>query len=209
MGALAVFYFSEYTCWMGARLYIVAGCNGAGKTTASFSLLPEILDCQVFINADEIARELNPENVERVAFEAGRMMLEQINERIRNGETFAFETTLAARSYKETILLAQAMGYHVTLIFFWLSSPEMAIARVKKRVEEGGHHIETEVIRRRYTRGLQNLFSIYLPLANETLIFESTTVDVLQIAYATDEKLIEVFNFEKWEKLKEQSRLKS
>ena len=71
------------------------------------------------------------------------------------------------------------------------------------------HHIETEVIRRRYTRGLQNLFSIYLPLANETLIFDSTTVDVLQIAYATGEKLIEVFNFEKWEKLKEQSRLKS
>ena len=103
---------------MSARLYIVAGCNGAGKTTASFSLLPKILDCEVFINADEIARELNPENVARVAFEAGRMMLEQINERIRNGETFAFETTLAARSYKETILLAQAMGYHVTLIFF-------------------------------------------------------------------------------------------
>ena len=194
---------------MSARLYIVAGCNGAGKTTASFSLLPEILDCEVFINADEIARELNPEHVERVAFEAGRMMLEQINERIRNGETFAFETTLAARSYKETILLAQAMGYHVTLIYFWLDSPEMAITRVKKRVEEGGHHIETEVIRRRYTRGLQNLFSIYLPLVNETLIFESTTIDVLQIAYATGEKLIEVFNFETWEKLKEQSRLKS
>jgi len=208
MGELARLYFSKYTCWMSARLYIVAGCNGAGKTTASFSLLPEILDCEVFINADEIARELNPEHVERVAFEAGRMMLEQINERIRNGETFAFETTLAARSYKETILLAQAIGYHVTLIYFWLSSPEMAITRVKKRVEEGGHHIETEVIRRRYTRGLQNLFSIYLPLANETLIFESTTVDVLQIAYATGENLIEVFNFEKWEKLKEQSRLK-
>jgi predicted ABC-type ATPase len=193
---------------MRARLYIVAGCNGAGKTTASFSLLPEILDCQVFINADEIARALNSDNVERVAFEAGRMMLEQINERIRNGDTFAFETTLAARSYKETILLAQTMGYHVTLIYFWLASPEMAISRVKKRVEEGGHHIETEVIRRRYSRGLQNLFSIYLPLANETLIFDSVAVDVLQIAYAKGEKSIEVFNFEKWEKLKEQSRLR-
>jgi len=193
---------------MRARLYIVAGCNGAGKTTASFSILPEFLDCQVFINADEIARALNPNNVECVAFEAGRMMLEQINERNRNGDTFAFETTLAARSYKETILLAQAMGYHVTLIYFWLASPEMAISRVKKRVEEGGHHIETEVIRRRYSRGLQNLFSIYLPLANETLIFDSVAVDVLQIAYAKGEKSIEVFNFEKWEKLKEQSRLR-
>ena len=203
MGALAVFYFSEYTCWMGARLYIVAGCNGAGKTTASFSLLPEILDCQVFINADEIARELNPENVERVAFEAGRMMLEQINERIRNGETFAFETTLAARSYKETILLAQAMGYHVTLIFFWLSSPEMAIARVKKRVEEGGHHIETEVIRRRYTRGLQNLFSIYLPLATEYLIYNNSNGKPELVVARLINQEIQINNSPLWEKLKQ------
>jgi len=203
MGELARLYFSKYTCWMSARLYIVAGCNGAGKTTASFSLLPEILDCEVFINADEIARELNPENVERVAFEAGRMMLEQINERIRNGETFAFETTLAARSYKETILLAQAMGYHVTLIYFWLSSPEMAITRVKKRVEEGGHHIETEVIRRRYTRGLQNLFSIYLPLVTEYLIYDNSfgkpDLVVAKLVYQE----IQINNSPLWEKLKQ------
>ena len=188
MGALAV-------------LYIGAGCNGAGKTTASFSLLPEILDCQVFINADEIARELNPENVERVAFEAGRMMLEQINERIRNGETFAFETTLAARSYKETILLAQAMGYHVTLIYFWLSSPEMAITRVKKRVEEGGHHIETEVIRRRYTRGLQNLFSIYLPLATEYLIYDNSNGKPELVVARLINQEIQINNSPLWEKL--------
>jgi len=188
---------------MSARLYIVAGCNGAGKTTASFSLLPEILECQVFINADEIARELNPENVERVAFEAGRMMLEQINERIRNSETFAFETTLAARSYKETILLAQAMGYHVTLIFFWLSSPEMAIARVKKRVEEGGHHIETEVIRRRYTRGLQNLFSIYLPLTTEYLIYDNSNGKPELVVARLINQEIQINNSPLWEKLKQ------
>ena len=203
MGELAGFYFSEYTCCMGARLYIVAGCNGAGKTTASFSLLPEILDCEVFINADEIARELNPEHVERVAFEAGRMMLEQINERIRNGETFAFETTLAARSYKETILLAQAMGYHVTLIYFWLSSPEMAITRVKKRVEEGGHHIETEVIRRRYTRGLQNLFSIYLPLTTEYLIYDNSNGKPELVVARLINQEIQINNSPLWEKLKQ------
>ncbi len=188
---------------MSARLYIVAGCNGAGKTTASFSLLPGILDCVVFINADEIARELNPENVECVAFEAGRMMLEQINERIRNGETFAFETTLAARSYKETILLSQAMGYHVTLIFFWLSSPEMAITRVKKRVQEGGHHIETEVIRRRYTRGLQNLFSIYLPLATEYLIYDNSNGKPELVVARLINQEIQINNSPLWEKLKQ------
>jgi predicted ABC-type ATPase len=188
---------------MRARLYIVAGCNGAGKTTASFSLLPEILDCQVFINADEIARALNPDNVERVAFEAGRMMLEQINERIRNGDTFAFETTLSARSYKETILLAQGMGYHVTLIYFWLASPEMAISRVKKRVEEGGHHIETEVIRRRYSRGLQNLFSIYLPLATEYLIYDNSKGKPELVVARLIDKEIQINNSPLWEKLKE------
>jgi predicted ABC-type ATPase len=188
---------------MSARLYIVAGCNGAGKTTASFSLLPEILDCEVFINADEIARELNPENVARVAFEAGRMMLEQINERIRNGETFAFETTLAARSYKETILLAQAMGFLVTLIYFWLDSPEMAITRVKKRVEEGGHHIETEVIRRRYTRGLQNLFSIYLPLATEYLIYDNSNGKPELVVARQINQEIQINNSPLWEKLKQ------
>jgi len=188
---------------MRARLYIVAGCNGAGKTTASLSILPEILDCQVFINADEIARALNPDNVERVAFEAGRMMLEQINERICNGETFAFETTLAARSYKETILLAQAMGYHVTLIYFWLASPEMAISRVKKRVEEGGHHIETEVIRRRYSRGLQNLFSIYLPLATEYLIYDNSKGKPELVVAKLIDREIQTNNPPLWEKLKQ------
>lgn len=188
---------------MRARLYIVAGCNGAGKTTASLSILPEILDCQVFINADEIARALNPNNVERVAFEAGRMMLDQINERIRNGDTFAFETTLAARSYKETILLAQAMGYHVTLIYFWLASPEMAISRVKKRVEEGGHHIETEVIRRRYSRGLQNLFSIYLPLATEYLIYDNSKGKPELVVARLIDREIQINNSPLWEKLKQ------
>lgn len=191
---------------MNPRLFIIAGCNGAGKTTASFSLLPEVLDCKIFINADEIARELCPANVESVAFEAGRLMLEQINENIRKGETFAFETTLSARSYRETILLAEAMKYHVTLIFFWLESAEMAIERVKKRVEEGGHNIEIDVIRRRYKRGVQNLFEIYLPLASEVLIFDGSTIDLEKIASRVWGQPIEVLNHTKWEKLKELSR---
>lgn len=191
---------------MNPRLFIIAGCNGAGKTTASLSLLPEVLDCKIFINADEIARELCPANVERVAFEAGRIMLEQINENIRQSKTFAFETTLSARTYRETILLAEAMNYHVTLIFFWLESVEMAIERVKKRVEEGGHNIETDVIRRRYKRGVQNLFEIYLPLVSEALIFDGSTIDLEKIASRVWGQPIEVLNHRKWEKLKELSR---
>ncbi|MFM1857963.1 MAG: hypothetical protein RLZ05_1023 [Bacteroidota bacterium] len=187
---------------MNPTLYIIAGCNGAGKTTASFSLLPSILNCEIFINADEIAREIAPGEVEKVAFEAGRQMIEQINARIRERETFAFETTLSARSYRETILFAQALGYHVTLLFFWLESVEMAIDRVARRVKEGGHNIETEVIRRRYNRGIKNLFEIYIPLVNQTLIFDNTFIDVEKIAVIEQENWFQIFNTQKWEKLK-------
>ena len=189
---------------MNPTLYIIAGCNGAGKTTASFTLLPSILNCYIFINADEIAREIAPGEVEKVAFEAGRQMIEQINARIRERETFAFETTLSARSYRETILFAQALGYHVTLLFFWLESVEMAIDRVARRVKEGGHNIDTEVIRRRYNRGIKNLFEIYIPLVSETMIYNNSFgIPELVVSKSLGKKF-EIKNFEIWEKLKSQ-----
>src|SRR5690554_7052837 len=93
------------------KLYIIAGCNGAGKTTASFTILPEILDCKEFVNADEIAKGLSPFQPEKVAFEAGRIMLGRINELLKNNENFAFETTLSTKSYKNKIKEAQQKGY--------------------------------------------------------------------------------------------------
>lgn len=100
------------------RLYIIAGCNGAGKTTASFTILPEILDCKEFVNADEIARGLSPFQPEKAAFESGRIMLRRINELLHLGGNFAFETTLSTRSYKNKIIEAQKEGYTVSLLFF-------------------------------------------------------------------------------------------
>lgn len=131
-------------------LYIIAGCNGAGKTTASFTVLPEILECKEFVNADEIAKGLSPFQPETVSFEAGRIMLERINTLLQQNHNFSFETTLATKSYKAKILEAQQRGFQVVLLFFWLRSPELAIERVKLRVSEGGHNIAEEVIRRRY-----------------------------------------------------------
>lgn len=122
----------------GKKLYIIAGCNGAGKTTASKRFLPDLIDCIEFINADEIAFKLCPENVESVAFVSGRMMLVRISELLSSGETFAFETTLSTKSYKETINYAQSIGYNVVLIFYWLNSVELAIERVESRVLKGG-----------------------------------------------------------------------
>jgi len=102
------------------KLYVIAGCNGAGKTTASFTILPEILDCKEFINADEIARGISPFQPEKVSFEAGRIMLNRINELLSKSENFAFETTLSTKSFKTKIIEAKEKGFQVTLLFFWL-----------------------------------------------------------------------------------------
>lgn len=155
-------------------LYVIAGCNGAGKTTASFTILPEILNCKEFVNADEIAKGLSPFQPEKVSFEAGRIMLERINMLLESNQSFAFETTLATKSYKSKILQAQKKGYNVTLLFFWLRNVNLAIERVKTRVLEGGHDIEMDVILRRYKSGVKNLFDMYLPLANEVMIFDNS-----------------------------------
>ncbi len=116
------------------NLYIIAGCNGAGKTTASFTVLPEILECKEFVNADEIAKGLSPFQPEKVAFEAGRIMLNRIDELIKKEENFAFETTLSTKTYKQKIQFAKQNGYNTTLLFFWLQNTELAKERVKIRV---------------------------------------------------------------------------
>ncbi len=159
---------------MDKHLYIIAGCNGAGKTTASFTILPEILNCKEFINADEIAKGLSPFQPESVAIESGRIMLSRINELLAQGKSFAFETTLATRSYAGKIEEAKSNGYQVTLLFFWLKSINLAKARVQERVIEGGHNIPDDVIERRYLLGIKNLFNIYLPLVDNAWIFDNS-----------------------------------
>lgn len=154
-------------------LYIIAGCNGAGKTTASYSVLPDLLGCREFVNADEIAKGLSPFNPESVAIEAGKLMLNRISQLLSEKKSFAIETTLATRSYASLVKKAQSKGYNVILLFFWISSPEMAIERVAKRVCEGGHNIPTDTIIRRYWLGLQNFFDIFAPIVDSWMFFEN------------------------------------
>ncbi len=156
-------------------LYIIAGCNGAGKTTASMLVLPEILNCREFVNADEIAKGLSPFNPEEVAIEAGRLMLERIELLLSKHSTFAIETTLATRSYKKLIEKAKLKGYEIILLFFWLPTPEMAQQRVAKRVASGGHNIPSDVINRRYWAGLTNLFQIYTPIVDTWYLYDNST----------------------------------
>lgn len=155
-------------------LYIIAGCNGAGKTTASMSVLPEVLDCREFVNADEIAKGLSPFKPEEVAIEAGKLMLQRIDQLLDKSATFAIETTLATKSYKHLVKRAKASGYRVILLFFWLSSPEMAEMRVAQRVASGGHNIPKDVIHRRYWAGLRNLFEIFVPIVDLWSLYDNT-----------------------------------
>jgi predicted ABC-type ATPase len=165
-----------------SNLYIIAGCNGAGKTTASFTILPEMLNCREFVNADSIAAGLSPFNPESVAIEAGRLMLSRIDELIEAGADFAFETTLATRSYVALVKAAQKAGYKVTLLFIWLDSPATAERRVADRVGKGGHSIPSEVIERRYYRGIWNLFNLYIPVCDRWMLVNNETITPEPIA---------------------------
>ena len=168
---------------MSKRLYIIAGCNGAGKTTASYTVLPEMLKCHEFVNADEIARGLSPFNPEGVAIEAGRLMLHRIDELLSTGATFAIETTLATRSYINLIQKAKDEGYIVTLLFFWLHTPELALQRVAERVRLGGHNIPEDTLRRRYILGLSNLFNLFIDKVDRWIIQDNSDSRLIPIAH--------------------------
>lgn len=174
-------------------LYIIAGCNGAGKTTASYSVLPDLLECREFVNADEIARGLSPFNPESVAIEAGRLMIQRIESLVGQRKTFAIETTLATRSYAALVHKVHDLGYNVVLLFFWLPSPEIAVKRVAKRVSEGGHNIPSETICRRYWLGLQNFFEIFIDIVDSWSFYDNLNTPV---ELANDDEIFqsETFN---------------
>ena len=167
---------------MSKNLYIISGCNGAGKTTASYTVLPEVLDCREFVNADEIARGLSPFNPESVAIEAGRLMLQRIEDLLAKNETLSIETTLATKSYINLVRRAQAKGYTVRLLFFWLNSPELALLRIAERVAKGGHNIPEPVVRRRYVAGIRNLISLFMNEVDYWVIYDNSEYPAVQVA---------------------------
>ena len=156
------------------NLYIISGPNGAGKTTASYTVLPRILQCREFVNADEIAHGLSPFNPESMAIEAGRLMLQRIKDLLSHDESFSIETTLSTRSYYRLIEKAHRQGYNVTLLYFWLHSPELALQRVAERVSKGGHNVAEHIVRRRYYEGIRNFFNIYAPMVDTWLLVDNS-----------------------------------
>ena len=156
------------------RVLIIAGPNGAGKTVFATEFLPNEADCPNFINADLIAAGLSPFRSEATAVRAGKLMLNMIDDYVRRGESFSFETTLSGRVYARLIPIWQTLGYWVKLFFLQLPAPEMAIARVRQRVAEGGHNVPEEVIRRRFHAGRRNFESIYRGLVNEWVVYDNS-----------------------------------
>jgi predicted ABC-type ATPase len=173
--------FRIFAFQMEKNLYIIGGCNGAGKTTASFTVLPEVLGCREFVNSDEIAHGLSPFNPSSVMQAAGRIMVSRIRELLGKGETFAIETTLS-RTYASLVRQAHAKGYIVTLIFFWLRTPELALQRVAERVSNGGHDIPAPTTRRRYVAGINNFFELYADTVDCWVIYDNSVSPRILVA---------------------------
>ena len=179
------------------NLFIIAGCNGAGKTTASFTILPRVINCKEFVNADEIARGISPFQPEKVAFESERIMLQRIDELLNQNESFAFETTLSSKTYQFKIKETKQKGFTTTLLYFWLQSVELARERVRIRVAEGGHDISPDIIKRRYFRGISNLFKVYLPIVDGAFIFYNSAGNFELLAQKNFSGEIDIINKEK------------
>lgn len=160
---------------------MIAGPNGAGKTTVASKLIPDLPMLYEYINADEIARGLAPNHPESMALTASKLMIRRLRELLSTNKSFAFETTAAGTNYLKHLKEAKSKGYEINLMFLWLSDPEQAIKRVIQRVEQGGHHIPVETIRRRYHAGLKNLLKYYLPLADIALILDNSIEESEQI----------------------------
>ena len=172
------------------RLYILSGCNGAGKTTASYTMLPEILDCREFVNSDEFAKSLSPFDPSTASVSASRFMLMRIQFLLDQGTDFSIETTLATRSLVSIIKDARERGYTITILYLWVQSPEIAIQRVRDRVNHGGHHISEDVLRRRYRMGLKYLFNTYMPLSDRWIMMDNTNSPFTMIAEGSSGRLV-------------------
>lgn len=156
------------------HLIIIAGPNGAGKSTTAPALLNDALSIDNFVNADVIAQGLCAYQPEKAAIDAGRIMLKRIHQLALEQANFAFETTLASRTFAQWIPKLKTQGYQFYLMFLWLQDAELAVLRVKERIKMGGHSVPEETIRRRYKAGLKNFFNLYMPIADVWRIYDNS-----------------------------------
>lgn len=181
---------------------VIAGPNGAGKSTAAPFLLKQALGILEFVNADQIASGLSAYAPETVAFEAGRIMLKRLKELAAAQSSFAFESTLASRTFARFLARCKAQGYKVQIFYVALPSAELAVNRVALRVKLGGHHIPRADVERRFARSLHNLFELYLPLADRWAVLDNAQGQLNPVARGSA-KRIHVEDTAKWQNLKQ------
>lgn len=179
-------------------IYIIAGCNGAGKTTAASILLPKFLKCKEFVNADSIASGLSPFQPETVSIHSARIMLMRIKELINEGADFAFETTLTTKSYVNLLGSAKKRNYKINLFYLWINSVELALERISDRVKKGGHNIPEEVVRRRYYRSLDNLINLFIPISNVWYIIDNSSEKPIKAAKGKFDNITKTYKIDVW-----------
>jgi predicted ABC-type ATPase len=185
------------------HVVVIAGPNGAGKSTIAPLLLQGVLEIETFINAGTIAKGLSAFAPEKVAIQAGKIMLEQLHRLASQRETFAFETTLASRTFAPFLHNLKKDGYTVSLLFLYLESPELAVKRVAERVDAGGHQVPEVDIRRRYEAGLRNFFNLCRPIVDDWQLWN--TSDKVHKLIAQQQKNSTLVSEQQatWEKLME------
>lgn len=182
-------------------IFVIGGCNGSGKTTVALNILPNLLGIFEYVNADAIALGLSPLQPETMAIQAGRLMLTRLKYLADSRANFAFETTLAARTFVPFLKECQGKNYTINLIYFWLLSPELAIERVARRVASGGHFIPEDTIVRRYERGRKNLFRLYMPLCNSWIIYDNSKPILNLVAERGADPQPIIYNRETWQQI--------
>ena len=175
------------------KVYLIAGSNGAGKTTFANEFLPQFVGPVDFVNADLIAQGLSPFDPSKMEIRAARMVLERVSELSRQSKDFAFETTLSGRSYATIINRMKSQGYQIHMYYLWIPNYQLALQRIKERVMEGGHNVPVSVVRRRFEKTSQNLFNVYLPLLDHLIIFDNSSVKPKAI-YEKNESLETIIN---------------
>jgi predicted ABC-type ATPase len=188
------------------ELVVLGGANGAGKTTAAQVVVPRKLGIAEFINADEIARGLSPFNPDGAAFAAGRLMLQRMRSLASGEQSFAIETTCSGRGHLNFLRQCKDAGWRLTFVFLWLPSPQVAIARVERRVATGGHAVHPAIVTRRYWGGLKNMRANYLPLADVAAIYDNAGDEPILIAERISGADLTVHDAERWELIERGSR---
>lgn len=188
------------------NIVLIGGPNGAGKSTIARSVLADLIGLGEFVNADTLAAGLNGFDPERAAFAAGRIMLQRLRELAEARASFAFESTLASRTFAPWLIARAAEGYEINVVFVWLNSPSMAVRRVRARVLAGGHSIPEEVVRRRYARSVVNFVNLYKPIAHRWRVYDNSALDGARIVAGRDlDGLEQVHLPEIWDRIKHEA----